>query len=48
MGTDRTLSEESGIPEEEEASIWEQHLRLVNPEPYKVDLSGQAMGAESS
>ncbi len=29
----------SGIPEEEEASIWEQHLRLVNTEPYKVDLS---------
>ena len=39
VGTDRTLTEIQAYRKREEASIWEQHLRLVNPEPYKVDLS---------
>lgn len=36
---DQTLKEIQAYREKEEKTIWEQHLRLVNPQPYKVDLS---------
>jgi len=38
-GPDQTLKEIQAYREKEEKTIWEQHLRLVNPQPYKVDLS---------
>jgi nicotinate phosphoribosyltransferase len=39
VGADLSLAEIKAYREKEEASIWEQYLRLVNPQPYKVDLS---------
>ncbi|MDD4079829.1 MAG: nicotinate phosphoribosyltransferase [Eubacteriales bacterium] len=38
-GNNPTLQEIRRCREAGEAAIWEQHLRLVNPQPYKVDLS---------
>ena len=38
-GNSPSLEEIRHHREGEEATIWEQHLRLVNPQPYKVDLS---------
>ncbi|NLG57679.1 MAG: nicotinate phosphoribosyltransferase [Clostridiales bacterium] len=38
-GKNPSLLEIKRYREQEEATIWEQHLRLVNPQPYKVDLS---------
>jgi nicotinate phosphoribosyltransferase len=35
----RSLEEISAYRAAQEKSIWEQHLRLVNPHPFKVDLS---------
>ncbi len=34
-----SLPEIQAYRKREEDTIWEQHLRLVNPQPYKVDLS---------
>lgn len=34
-----SLNEIQQYRRREEAAIWEQHLRLINPQPYKVDLS---------
>ncbi len=34
-----SLKEIQAFRQEEEKTIWEQHLRLVNPHPFKVDLS---------
>ena len=39
VGENPTLPEIQAYREREEQTIWEQHLRLVNPQPYKVDLS---------
>jgi nicotinate phosphoribosyltransferase len=39
VGDDLSLNEIKAYREKEEASIWEEHLRLRNPQPYKVDLS---------
>lgn len=34
-----SLQEIQAYRRQEESAIWEQHLRLINPQPYKVDLS---------
>ena len=43
-----SLREIQAFRQEEEKSIWEQHLRLVNPSAFKVDLSDKLWELRSS
>lgn len=38
-GQDRSVHQISRDRAQDEETIWEQHLRLINPQPYKLDLS---------